>query len=299
MKVSIVVTRSIAALAVGAVALVATVGPAAATPSVPYSDPNAVGYIGICNQQNQQITTGSIHSAPFTWKVISSVPAPQAVSGAGRTATLYAYQPIKNLPSGYWSGDQMAAPAVYSNPAYPTAVSTERDFALSQFLTVFPPRWDGFVQLRMYLDAPGVPPHVLSYPALNLYISGDSWQTVGGGSVDCASGQAVSKAADLPITTTAKGGSGAPSSSSSSSTTGGGSVSSSGTGGKGGTTGAAGPSSSGSNGSGSTDSAGTLTATASKTSNVALVIVLVAAMVILCALVAVLVLRIKRRESLP
>jgi hypothetical protein len=285
------------ALALAAVGVVGVVGHAGATPAVPYTDPNAVGYVGICNQQNQQITSGSIHSTPFAWKVVSSLPAPKAVSGAGRTSALYAYQPIKGLPSGYWSGVQITDSSVYADPAHPTAVSTAKDTPLSQFLVVFPPKWDGFVQLRLFLDAPGVQPAVLTYPALNLNISGDTWQAMGGGSVDCSSGQAVSKAVELPSASAAPTGSAASSSSQSSAT---GSGSASGSGAKSGTANAGGSSASNSKGSGATGAGGTLPVAAeSKSSNVGQVIILVAVVVILSAIAAGLVLRIRRRRSLP
>jgi len=170
-----------------------------AAPSVPYTDPRAAaGYIGLCNQQGQQVTSGSIDTAPFVWRAVSTVAAPSGVSGTGRTATLYAYQPMQGLPAQYWSGEQITGTAQYSNPSFPTVVSTARDLPLSNFLNTFHPQWDGFIELRLYLDAPGSGLYVDSYATLNLYISGDQWQAVGGGSVNCNSGQAVSDEAALP-----------------------------------------------------------------------------------------------------
>ena len=43
----------------------APAGTAAEATTAPYTDPNAVGYIGLCNQAGQQITTGSVTSTPF------------------------------------------------------------------------------------------------------------------------------------------------------------------------------------------------------------------------------------------
>jgi hypothetical protein len=188
----------------------------ATVPKAPYTDADADGYLGICNQHGQQITSGNINTKPFAWEVVSSVAAPSAVSGKGRTATLYAYQPIQGLDAGYWSGEQITGTSQYSNPSVPIAVSTDRDLPLSQFLNVFPPKWDGFIELRVYLDAPGVEPDVMNYPALSLSISGDTWQAVGGGSVDCTAGQAESDEQILSATTTSQAGSGAQSSNSSS-----------------------------------------------------------------------------------
>jgi hypothetical protein len=169
---------------------VATAG--GATPSVPYSDPRAAGDIGLCNEKGQQIASGSINSPSFVSKAVSTTAAESSVSGSGRTATLYAFQPIKGEDPAYWSGEPLTGASVYSNTSAPTAVSTNRDPALSNFLAAFPASWDGFLQLRMYLGAPGQSPYVATYPTLNVYVSGQTWQAVGGGTVNCNSGQAVS-----------------------------------------------------------------------------------------------------------
>jgi len=165
----------------------------AATPAVPYSDPRATGVIGLCNEQGQQITSGSIKSTPFIPRAVSTTPAESSVSGSGRTATLYAFQPVKGEDPSYWSGQALTGASVYSDASAPTTVSTNRDLPLSNFLAIFPPTWDGFIQLRIYLGAPNQSPYVASYPTLNLYVSGDTWLAVGGGSVNCNSGQAISK----------------------------------------------------------------------------------------------------------
>jgi cobalamin biosynthesis Mg chelatase CobN len=56
----------------------------------------------------------------------------------------------------------------------------------------FHPKWDGFMQLRIYLGAPNHQAYEIHYPALNLEITGDTWTAVGGGPVDCKAGTAVS-----------------------------------------------------------------------------------------------------------
>ena len=70
----------------------------AATSTVPYTDPDAVGSIGLCNQAGQQITSGSITTRPFAWRAVSTQAAPAPYNNAGRTATLVAYQPQQALP---------------------------------------------------------------------------------------------------------------------------------------------------------------------------------------------------------
>ena len=175
----------------------------AATPVVPYTDPNAVGSIGLCNQAGQQITSGSISTTPFAWRAVSTQPAPAPYNNAGRTATLVAFQPLEGLPAGDWSGAQMTSSSSYTNPANPMAAATDGDQSLQDFIEQYPPKWDGFVQLRMYLGTANQQPYRLQYPALNIQVTGNTWQAVGGSPVNCASGTAVSIESELlPSSTT-------------------------------------------------------------------------------------------------
>ena len=157
--------------------------PAAASSSVPYTDPNAVGYIGLCNEQGQQITSGNIDTAPFAWRAVSTAAATGAYAGPSRTAILFAYQPIDGLAPSYWSVDSLTASARYSNPAAPMAAATTRDESLAQYMLEFKPKWDGYLQLRMYLGADNEQPYSVSYPTLDIQVTGDSWRAVDGGPV--------------------------------------------------------------------------------------------------------------------
>ena len=163
-----------------------------ADPPVPYTDPNAVGYIGLCNQAAQQITSGTLSATPFVWRAVSSQPAPAQYNAAGGTAILSAYLPMQGLPPGDWSGEQLTASSQYSNPQSPMAQATAKDEPLEDFVQDYPPGWDGFIQLRLYLGAPDEPSYVQHYPVLNLEISGDTWTAVGGGPVNCSAGNAES-----------------------------------------------------------------------------------------------------------
>ncbi len=67
----------------------------------------------------------------------------------------------------------------------------------------FKPDWDGFLQLRMYLGAANEQQYSVHYPALNIQVTGQTWQVVGGGPVNCNSGAAESiESILLPGTTT-------------------------------------------------------------------------------------------------
>ena len=186
----------------------------AATPTVPYTDPNAVGSIGLCNQAGQQITSGSISTTPFAWRAVSTQPAQAPYDNAGRTADLVVYQPQQDLPAGDWSGTQLTASSSYTNPANPMAAATDGDQSLQGIIEAYPPRWDGFLQLRMYLSTAGHEPYEATYPTLNIQVTGDTWQAVGGSPVNCASGTAVSIESVLlrPSTTTSTSSAAAPAS---------------------------------------------------------------------------------------
>ena len=176
---------------------------AAATATVPYTDPNAVGSIGLCNQAGQQITSGSISTAPFAWRAVSTQPAQAPYNNAGRTATLLAYLPLQALPAGDWSGEEMTSSSSYTNPANPMAAATKGDQSLQSFIEAYPPKWNGFVQLRMYLSTANHQAYEAQYPTLNIQVTGDTWQAVGGSPVNCASGTAVSiETVLLPTSTT-------------------------------------------------------------------------------------------------
>jgi hypothetical protein len=178
-------------------------GVSSAASAVPYSDPNAVGSIGLCNQAGQQITSGSVTTTPFAWRAVSTQAAPAPYDNAGRTAILVAYQPLQGLPAGDWSGSQMTSSSHYSNPANPMAAATDGDQSLQDIIEAYPPRWDGFLQLRIYLGTVNQQPYTQTYPALNIQVTGDTWQAVGGSTVNCSSGTAESLASVLlPSTTT-------------------------------------------------------------------------------------------------
>jgi hypothetical protein len=122
---------------------------------------------------------------------VSSTAAPADYAIDGRTATLFGYQPREGLEPSQWGGQMLTASSRYENPAYPKAQATEGDDRLADFLDLFPVSWDGFVQLRLYLGAPGTQTLTQTYAATDIQVSGDSWKVVRGGSVPCA-GKAIS-----------------------------------------------------------------------------------------------------------
>jgi len=186
--------------------------PAQAQGSLPYTDPSANGVIGLCNRAGQSITHGNITDQPFVWTAVASVAAPTPYNEAGRTATLFAYQPRSGVAPGEWSGAMLTASSRYTNPDHPMAQATAGDDTLQDFLEAYPPQWDGLVELRMYLGAPNQPEYSLKYAATDISVTGGTWAVAQGGNVACNSGTAVSieqmllpPSAIDPTTTTSPG----------------------------------------------------------------------------------------------
>jgi hypothetical protein len=166
--------------------------PAFAASGVPYTDPRAVGSIGLCNAAGQSVTKGGINDVPFVAKAIDSTPAPAPYNGTGATATLFIYQPRDGVQPSGWYGEQIGASNPSTTPQHPTTTLSAGDGPLAAALGDYPPKWDGLMQLRIYLGAPNEPGYTSSYDATTIKIAGNTWQVVQGASVPCGDGQAVS-----------------------------------------------------------------------------------------------------------
>lgn len=161
------------------------------------SDQYAQGYVGLCNKQGQNITSGSVYDKPFVWRAVSSVAAPVPFNGSGRKAILYAYQPRPGVDASEWSGDEMTTTTHYTNRAVPMAQANRRDFALSDFLNEYPPEVNGIVELRIYYSSVDVG-FSTNYAASFIQVHGTSWTLVKGGNVNCKAGKAFSSEAKIP-----------------------------------------------------------------------------------------------------
>lgn len=189
--------RRVLALAVGLLLSALAVAAPAAADAVPYTDPSAVGSITLCNTLGQPMTHGNIHVKPFAWRAVGSAAAPSGYAGHGRTAALYGYQPMNQVDPSQWNGEFLTAGATYSNPARPMAAASPADPSLADLLGDYPPRWNGLIQLRMFVGAPGQPTLTSRYNAATLQISGDTWTLLAGGQDGCASG--TSKSSELIV----------------------------------------------------------------------------------------------------
>lgn len=160
---------------------------------VPFTDPNAQGYIGLCDDKGHSITSGSLKDKPFVVLAVSSSSAPTGYEPRDAAkATLFAYQPIDGYAPGDWSGQQLTGSSAYSNTQHPMSAGTILDYSMGDFVTAYPPKWDHLVQLRMAFGAPRKAPYFQSYPAAVLKIQGDRWTVVQGGEAPCTAGKAMS-----------------------------------------------------------------------------------------------------------
>jgi hypothetical protein len=188
----------VALLAIGWSVVGAGTSAAMAADGPPYSDPRATSSLALCGKDGKQVTSGSTKAQPFVWRAVSASSAPRPYNKAGRTATLFAYQPRPQVDAGEWSGELITASARYTDASHPMAAATELDGPLSDFLDDFPTKLDGFVQLRLYLGAPDEPAYTLKYAAANIRVSGTTWRLVGTPpKVSCTSGTAISLEAIL------------------------------------------------------------------------------------------------------
>src|SRR5438105_12873850 len=98
-------SRRIGAMVCG-LALALSACTALADAAVPYKDTNVAGTIGLCDRTGKAIHHGKVSDGPFVWLAASSSPARAPYDGYGKSATLYAYQPLQRSPPEDWRGDQ-------------------------------------------------------------------------------------------------------------------------------------------------------------------------------------------------
>ena len=169
--------------------------------AVPFTDPNQVGSLTLCNPHEQPITSGSLLTVPFVWRAVSTTRVPPGYT----RAELYLFQPIQYVDPGDWTGYQLTDGAVFSNPAHPMAQATYADAPLIWPDNSMSPHWDGLYELRMVFSSPNKQPWSFSYPTAVIKVTGNSWTLVEGGGSSCTDGTAESvESVLLPKSETAK-----------------------------------------------------------------------------------------------
>ena len=136
--------------------VLAAAGSASAAQAPPYKAPAVVGTITLCDAKGKPVTQGDTRDLPFAFVAISSAPATGPYANKQGKATLYAYQPRKEIDPVDWSGLQLSGSSFYSTTKHPAVEITTGDKTISQDVANFPPQWDGFVQLRIFLSVPNV-----------------------------------------------------------------------------------------------------------------------------------------------
>jgi hypothetical protein len=162
----------------------------ASTSGAPFTDQNQIGWLTLCDKNGHVQTTGNINSQPFISKVVSSSPTPAKYENG--LATLYAYQPVKGVLPAYWSGDQLTGASFFSDPNHPGVQSTAGDDPLDWFVTGFPLKWAGLLELRVYFTSVGRGAYTFNYPAAILRVTGNRWTLVKGGDTPCSATRSLS-----------------------------------------------------------------------------------------------------------
>lgn len=175
--------RSAIGAVLGLIAWLAGV-PAAHADSLP-SDPNAHGYIGLCDGHGHNVTAGYVDAKPFVWTAVSSTPASATMQGPGENTVLSINQPRSGVEPEEWSGDELTATSFYSKRSAPAAQATRADLSLATIIKEFPPQEDGLYELRMYYGRLDHGTYGATYPATFIQVSGNTWHVVKGGTVDC------------------------------------------------------------------------------------------------------------------
>lgn len=170
------VSRALAVPVVAALAFAV----AACSSAVPYTDQDSAGEVALCTTDGKLVTTGKVSDKPFVWKAVGLVKATGRYAGNGRKATLVAFQPREHATADQWDGSLLTTAKAYANPDHPTVAATGQDLSLAEYLRLHPATWEGLVQLRIYLGAPGMPTLSSKYATADLKIEGDTWKVVRG-----------------------------------------------------------------------------------------------------------------------
>jgi hypothetical protein len=183
---------TLAALTLGVLSAAAPFAAASVTSTVPFKDSNIDGWLTFCNRNDQPVTSGSLYTVPFAWKTISSAKAPAGYRSVNARAALYAYQPIKYVDPGDWSGSLLTAATEFTNPSHPVAQATNLDVPLIGFTQAYPAHWQGLVEVRMLFSGVNESQLQAPYPAAILRVTGSRWTLVEGGGGSCSQGQGLS-----------------------------------------------------------------------------------------------------------
>ncbi|WP_432985922.1 LPXTG cell wall anchor domain-containing protein [Dactylosporangium sp. CA-233914] len=146
---------------------------------VPYTDDRSTGGIVLYGADGKARTSGKLGDKPFVAKAVSRVAAPSPYDGDGRKATLLAYQPREGVSPQLWTGTFLTGATAYADPAHPTVEAPAGGLSMGEFIQQYPTRWNGLVQLRIYLGVPNEPTQNDKYVSADIKINGDTWTLLG------------------------------------------------------------------------------------------------------------------------
>jgi hypothetical protein len=153
-------------------------------PEAPYADPASTGGLTLCSATGKAVTGGRIAERPFADVVVGET-APADADREGAVATLFAYQPREGVSPEEYSGSPITAATPYADPSRPAALVTGQAWTIKDFVTAFPARFDGYVQLRLVLGSPAHGTVTDRYDTADIRVDGDSWELVRGGHASC------------------------------------------------------------------------------------------------------------------
>jgi hypothetical protein len=177
---ALVVATALAAVLVVALVWRPWTGRAA---TAPYDDRGAHGRLTLCDSDGDVVTGGEVDEPIAAFALGTTSPDGYDVPGA--VATLFAYQPREGVLPEEFSGTPLTAAATLADPGRPAARVTGESTTLESFTAAFPAGWDGHVQLRLLVGAPGVGTDIASYDTADVRIDGSRWVLVDGGHASC------------------------------------------------------------------------------------------------------------------
>ena len=155
--------------------------------TVPYDDPQSGGLLTLCGTDGEPVTGGEVDATPFAPVVLGESGVPADVDARGAVGTVFGYQPREGVAPSEFSGAPLTAAGALVDSDRPAVEVPADAWSLADFVTAYPATWDGYVQLRLYLGAPGAGTLTdRPYDTADIRVEGEKWELVRGGTASCA-----------------------------------------------------------------------------------------------------------------
>ncbi len=139
------------------------------------------------NATGQQITSGKITAQPFA----AYAEGTSVLNANDKTATLYAYTPVKGVAAGKWTGQLLGGTTAYPNASAPPPLKTSpfpvytgapTDTSLKTYIASVPnvptPPTNGYADLYVIRLVTSNPTTTTSYNSADIKITGTTWSVV-------------------------------------------------------------------------------------------------------------------------